>query len=218
MNQRVQFSLPPVEPTDESKPRFRSGAVARMVRMPVATLRIWERRYGVTCPATTAAGHRLYSSIDVQRLALIKQLTDQGHAIGTLASLNLDALHMMAATHVRTLSASCTTPTATGPLTRVEAVAHALSSSTPAAPRRYDDDVLADFAGLSSTISCECPGHVAELLVQLTHFEAYTSECAHLSPADAELHAYLGQVAAASRALFEAALERVAIHEGLMLP
>jgi hypothetical protein len=30
------------EPTDG--PRYRSGAVARMVRMPVATLRIWERR------------------------------------------------------------------------------------------------------------------------------------------------------------------------------
>jgi hypothetical protein len=36
--------------------------------------------------------------------------------------------------------------------------------------------------------------------------------------ADAELHAYLGRVAAAARARFEAALESVALHEGLLLP
>ncbi|MEO7152369.1 MAG: MerR family transcriptional regulator, partial [Burkholderiaceae bacterium] len=41
--------------------RYRTGAVARMVRMPAATLRVWERRYAVARPQTTAAGHRLYS-------------------------------------------------------------------------------------------------------------------------------------------------------------
>jgi hypothetical protein len=85
-------------------------------------------------------------------------------------------------------------------------------------PRRWDDAALADFAGLSSTIACECPRHVAELLMQLSHFEAYSAECRHRSPADAELHAYLQQVAATSRARFEAALEHVALHEGLILP
>jgi hypothetical protein len=85
-------------------------------------------------------------------------------------------------------------------------------------PRRWDDAALADFAGLSSTIACECPRHVAELLMQLSHFEAYSAECRHRSPADAELHAYLQQVAATSRARFEAALEHVAMHEGLILP
>ena len=86
------------------------------------------------------------------------------------------------------------------------------------APRRYDDATLADFAGLSTTIACECPRHVAELLMQLSHFEDYSAECAQRSPADAVLHAYLQQVAGASRALFEAALEQVAIHGGLVLP
>jgi MerR family transcriptional regulator, light-induced transcriptional regulator len=89
----------------------------------------------------------------------------------------------------------------------------------PAAPpRRWDDAALADFAGLSSTIACECPRHVAELLLQLSHFEAYSAECQHRNAADAELHAYLQQVAATSRAHFEAALEQVALHEGLILP
>jgi hypothetical protein len=84
--------------------------------------------------------------------------------------------------------------------------------------RRWDDDALADFAGLSSTIACECPRHVAELLMQLSHFEAYSAECRNRSAADAELHAYLQQVASTSRERFEAALEHVALHEGLILP
>jgi hypothetical protein len=91
----------------------------------------------------------------------------------------------------------------------------------PVGPRRYDDATLADVAALSSTIGCECPRHVAELLMQLSSFEAYSIECARLSaadPADAALHGHLRQVAGASRALFEAALERVALHEGLVLP
>ena len=90
------------------------------------------------------------------------------------------------------------------------------ADATP--PRRWDDAALAEFAGRSSTIACECPRHVAELLVQLSHFEAYSAECEHRNAADAELHAHLRHVAATSRARFEAALEHVALHEGLMLP
>ena len=67
-------------------------------------------------------------------------------------------------------------------------------------------------------MACECPHHVAELLMQLSRFEAYSAQCEHRSPADAELHAYLGSVAADARASLEAALEQVALHEGLLLP
>ena len=52
----------PADTIDEA--RYRSGAVARMVRMPVATLRIWERRYQVSAPALTPTGQRLYSAAD----------------------------------------------------------------------------------------------------------------------------------------------------------
>ena len=85
-------------------------------------------------------------------------------------------------------------------------------------PRRFDDAALTVIAGLSSTLACECPRHVAELLMQLSNFEAYSADCANRSPDDAELHAYLRRVAGASRAMFEAALERVARQEGLTLP
>lgn len=391
---------------------YRSAAVARMLRMPVATLRIWERRYQVAAPATTPAGHRLYSAADIRRLALLRQLTELGHAIGSLARLDLAQLQAVASTHARTLAAtsagtaarsadstgaaarsaagaSLSTPAmasaaaqataapsgdalagqaaghATDPpdgpsplaphpperpacmtvvlgsalarrlrrpaLQRLlqrpldlrwsgdaaeqaraaapgqaaaelllvqlpglghpqseppwagvaqawsagqvgvlyrfapearrqhlaeqglallrepvadaaladwintlmpaplvagsapgradaDAPADAPAELPPIAPRRYDDATLADLAGLSSTIACECPRHLAELLMQLSHFEAYSAECAHQSPADARLHAYLQHVAAQARGLFEVALERVAVQEGLMLP
>ena len=325
--------------------RHRSGAVARMLRMPVATLRVWERRYGVTQPLLSASGQRLYSSDDVRRLALLKQLTDLGHAIGSLARLDMQQLRQVASTHASVLAARHTEDPASGPpspsvpwrlavigtalaarlqspalrrqlsrpvqllgpfddvaqaaaavqaapvdawllhqprlhegwLASLQAAAPALAAapkavlyrfaaestcaalaaagtallrepqndtvlgqwlqgvlqataqarpaaSEPAAPstamppRRWDDAALADFAGLSSTIACECPRHVAELLMQLSHFEAYSAECRNRNAADAQLHAYLQQVAATSRARFEAALEHVALHEGLILP
>ena len=326
--------------------RHRSGAVARMLRMPVATLRVWERRYGLTQPELSPSGQRLYSADDVRRLALVKQLSDLGHAIGSLAPLDMPQLQRVASTHTHALAATQTQERSDaahvapvrawrlavigaalgarlqrpallrrlgqrvallGPfgdaaqaatalrssevdalliyepnlhegwLASIEAAApafagvpkavlfgfaadsvcealatagtallrapqpdavvaqwlHVLSmaatASRPAAGkqalptepvpvRRWDDAALVDFASLSSTIACECPRHVAELLVQLSHFEAYSAECEHRSPADAELHAYLGRVAAVSRTRFEAALGHVALHEGLILP
>lgn len=320
-----------------------------MLRMPVATLRVWERRYGLTRPALPAGGQRLYSADDVRRLALLKQLTDLGHAIGSLATMNMAQLQRVASTHEQALAvtrigsseaadrrasvrpwrlvvigaalgarlqrpallrrlsrplvllgpfddaaqAAATPGTSDADavllhaphlqadwLAAIDAAApalaglpkavfygfaaepvcdalatdgtfllrepqpdavlaqwlRALSSATsatsrqapvagpavlstgPVAPRRWDDAALADFASRATTISCECPRHVAELLMQLSHFESYSADCAHRDVADAELHAYLRQVAAASRARFEAALEHVALHEGLMLP
>jgi hypothetical protein len=319
-----------------------------MLRMPVATLRVWERRYGLTHPELTPSGQRLYSADDVRRLALIKQLTDLGHAIGSLAPLDMPQLQRVAATHAQAVAVAATQSNersdlahapplrawrlaVIGPalgsrlqrpallrrlgrpvvllgpfddiaqaaaalkglhvdalllhepqlhagwLAAIEAAApdlagvhkavlysfaadsvcealatagtallrepqpdavmgqwlNSLSSKVataqpaadlrapgaePLPPRRWNDAALIHFANLSPTMACECPRHVAELLMQLSHFEAYSAECEHRNAADAELHAYLRRAATASRARFEAALEHVALHEGLLLP
>jgi hypothetical protein len=320
-----------------------------MVRMPVATLRIWERRYGLTGPAQSAGGQRLYSAADVRRLTLLKQLTDLGHAIGSLAPLDMPQLQRVAALHAQAMAASqpgaraaparpaparpwrlavvgvalasrlqrpallrrlgrplvllgpyadlaqaaaalqgaevdavlmhepqlqpgwleslaAAAPSlarlpkavfygfAADPVCEALAAAgtallrepqpdavlaqwlHQLSLAAPTTaapgrgasdaaaapgappPRRWDAAALVGFAGLPSTVACECPRHVAELLAQLSAFEDYSAACAHRNTADAELHAHLQQVAAVARTLFEAALEHVALHEGLMLP
>ena len=343
-------------------PRYRSGAVARMAGIPVSTLRIWERRYQVAAPPLTASGHRLYSAHDVQRLALMKRLIGLGHAIGTIAGLDLGALEQLAAARagvenaadaparaagrmsvavignalaqqlssvvaaapaaaagsrgaalaarfkvvavsadllaaeagahglsadlllvqlstlhtesadrvlalarrvaarqvivlyafgperaVQTLrvagavarrepvsnhdlaalltasdsahnpSDDPASPSASGPAASALAMALALAN-TSVAPRRFSDEALVQIAAMSTTVACECPRHVAELVGQLASFETYCAECLNTGPDDAALHADLNRVAASARAMFEAALVRVAQAEGFNLP
>ena len=344
---------PPLAPLQG--PRYRSGAVARMAGIPVSTLRIWERRYQVAAPPLTASGHRLYSAHDVQRLALMKRLIGLGHAIGTIAGLDLGALEQLVAARAdaaslavvpaRTagrmsvavignalaqrlasaVSAAPVAPAALGgprgvalgarfkvvavsaDLLAAEADAHGLNAdlllvqlstlhtesadrvlalarrygarrvivlyafgpdravqtlraagavarrepvsshdlaalltagdpshamaqppaaiamalalaNTSVAPRRFSDEALVQIAAMSTTVACECPRHVAELVSQLASFETYSAECLNTSPDDAALHADLNRVAASARAMFEAALVRVAQAEGFDLP
>lgn len=318
-------------PTDiAATARLRSGTAARLAGVPVATLRVWERRYGVVAAPKTATGQRLYSGHDVQRLRLIKQLTERGHAIGTIAALALPALEALAAGELmaaapmaaatssrrawvvgraaaQKLQAAGVAPLrvwqdldeaeaqaevqaevqatddATGVLLvqinslqplaarRVRALAQrlraqavvvlyafgaeavadalraagaavrrepatgrelaALLGATPAAalaapvaaplppvePRRFSDEALAALAELPSSVACECPRHMAEIVMQLAGFERYSAECLSRSPADAALHRHLGEVAGAARTLFERAVERLVAEEGLVL-
>jgi DNA-binding transcriptional MerR regulator len=83
--------------------------------------------------------------------------------------------------------------------------------------RKYSDATLARVAGISTNILCECPRHVAELIGQLASFEQYSQDCLNNSTEDAHLHAYLRSISGSARALFERALEMVAVHEGISL-
>ena len=89
--------------------------------------------------------------------------------------------------------------------------------TAPSAPR-FDERTLAQLAQISTTVRCECPRHVVDLLLSLQAFERYSAECENRSPADAELHRQLGRYAGSARALFEEALVRVAEAEGITLP
>jgi hypothetical protein len=84
----------PATPSDEpgAETLMRSGTAARLAGLSPSTLRIWEYRYGVVAPPRSASGQRTYSMKDIERLRLIKRLTLEGHAIGTVAHLGVDAL------------------------------------------------------------------------------------------------------------------------------
>jgi DNA-binding transcriptional MerR regulator len=97
----------------------------------------------------------------------------------------------------------------------VRPVARPLADNTPIPERRWSNATLARFAGVSTSVACECPRHLADLLMSLTAFEDYSAQCENRDDEDAVLHHYLRVTAATSRALFEDALERVARHDGL---
>jgi DNA-binding transcriptional MerR regulator len=84
-------------------------------------------------------------------------------------------------------------------------------------PRKFTPEQLAHFAKLVPTIACECPHHLVDLINSLTAFETYSLECQNRTTEDAEIHAFLHQIAGHSRAMFERALERVAEFEGIPL-
>lgn len=73
-------------------PLHRIGAVAALSGVPVSTLRVWESRYGAFEPDKTEGRHRLYGEDDVLRASLLKQLTQAGHAISTIATLDAHRL------------------------------------------------------------------------------------------------------------------------------
>lgn len=96
--------------------------------------------------------------------------------------------------------------------------AAAMAQIGTVAPRRFDNKALAEITLASVALHCECPHHLADLLMRLGNFETYSAECESRGPADAALHHYLSEVAGSARTLLEAALARVAEAEGLALP
>lgn len=61
-------------------PLVRIGELARRAGIPPATLRAWERRYGIVEPQRTDAGYRLYSEGDERRLRAMVELIGEGVA------------------------------------------------------------------------------------------------------------------------------------------
>lgn len=307
-----------------ASPLYRSGAVGRLTGIPVETLRVWERRYGVVGPRQSPSGRRQYAPHDVTRLTIIKRLVDAGYAIGSIAALDLEQLRLMLrqVTHPprETLAAAAKIAAATQHIAIVgEALAirmrhglpedlqvaavsasaarafddfrgvradalliefpsvqrnapqlirslaqllgaqqiiveygfasreleqdlralgchlvraplnvndlESLCRAAPAAaftgqtanpahdnlppPRRFDSKTLARIATRSTALNCECPRHIADLLVALGNFETYSGECEGRNPDDAALHRYLKQVTGNARAMMEMALQRV---------
>ncbi|WP_227870780.1 MerR family transcriptional regulator [Orrella marina] len=316
-------------PSTESAPNtdrimYRSGAAARLAGLSPETLRVWERRYKLTEAARSARGQRLYSALQVQRLGVIKQLVDQGHAIGALANLTTQEMLAMrsaalastliegslnigvvgsllsrrisasgrdtvdlairqqwpnlaqavaspelpdrglevlfieqsefdesALEDIKTFRKRCANPptvilyrfcsSATIRALRAQGcmavripadmgelplIARAAISGerTPARPLtsvsspRFDEQFLSSITSKGTQIACECPKHLAELLMMVGSFERYSARCAHRNAEDEHLHSELATAAGQARALLESAMERLARAEGIEVP
>jgi DNA-binding transcriptional MerR regulator len=72
------------------------GAVAKMLDIPVQTLRSWEDRYKQVIPVRSAGGQRLYSRDDVERLRFIREQTSRGLQPADAHRLLADRAHQQA--------------------------------------------------------------------------------------------------------------------------
>ena len=321
--------------TAQNNESYGIGAVARLTGLTDHTIRVWERRYGAVVADRAPNGRRVYNLKDVEKLGLLKQLTDSGLSIGMIANndigdlreraerinnlasadlpssirvailgelmparvlaaeaslnplkiavadsnpervaadmerepvdvviletpvlddasveelrrlmqighaargvliygfgrsrdverlrstdimmtrspLNEDDVH---AAVVRLYSQSPPRPVRQAPSDNAEIEDWQLDGPIPA--RRFSQQQLAKLGMARSTIDCECPQHLAQLVSALSAFEVYSANCANRNDDDAALHRYLHRTTAGARSMIEQALERVATAEGL---
>ncbi|MEM1084448.1 MAG: MerR family transcriptional regulator [Verrucomicrobiota bacterium] len=306
-------------------------AVTERTGLTAPSIRMWEKRYGAVVPERTETNRRLYRSEDVERLILLKKLTDHGHVISRIANLELERLQSLVgeidedlegsedvdvsrsrvsvvgdglvdllndldlfeadvvcncesmdsalgdknlpqtdlliveadSLFLETISvlrrlverseakstlvvyrfASSKTVTALAktidgvhllkaPVSDIELRREALvllnafrprdnrrvsGQSGPIPDRLYDADQLARLSRISTTVECECPQHLAELLKGLTAFEKYSRECEDRNADDALLHAFLHRTTAHVRRSMEEALRHLIHSEGIEL-
>ena len=309
---------------------YRIATVSTLTGIPVPTIRVWESRHAVVTPTRNAGNVRLYRRADIERLALVKDAVDAGHAISSVASLsdrqikarfktagaqavkpratscrvlvcgaalgsvlktawrarsdvrvqsvltalpttalelesvpsvdavivdvpmvsnglpaalrqlraatkapivivvygfaNRQVLARLDAANVIALAA----PTDPAQLARICQLGLAIEPSPPtafsqmlmhsAAPQRYADAFLHELSQMPSKVQCECPNHLADLLMKLNAFERYSLECESLNIKDAAMHAMMYSASGHCREFLEEVLRRLMAHEGIAEP
>jgi len=82
----AKLSTPPVA---KSRGKYRINAVSEMTGVPAATLRAWERRYGLPEPRRTESSYRVYSDRDIALIRRVRELCDEGLAPSEAAKVVL---------------------------------------------------------------------------------------------------------------------------------
>jgi methanogenic corrinoid protein MtbC1 len=70
-------------------------AVSKITGLSLHLIRAWERRYGVVTPSRTDTNRRLYSTADIEKLALLKDASKRGYSIGNIADLSIEELKLI---------------------------------------------------------------------------------------------------------------------------
>lgn len=66
---------------------------AKLSGVPELLIRAWEGRYSAISPIRTESNRRIFSDSDIDKLILLRKLTQQGYRIGNLAQMNIDELN-----------------------------------------------------------------------------------------------------------------------------
>lgn len=79
-----------------SDSHFSIKAVAQRSGLSAHVIRIWEKRYGAVTPERTGTNRRRYSAEQIERLTLLRQITQSGQSISGVANLPLARLKKIA--------------------------------------------------------------------------------------------------------------------------
>lgn len=83
-------------------------------------------------------------------------------------------------------------------------------NTDPIPDRIFSNRQLAALSQVTTTLKCECPHHLSNIIETMVAFERYSADCENTSAEDAALHAYLHSMTAKARWLMEVALEKLA--------
>lgn len=76
----------------EDSAQYMISTVSKRSGVKSDLVRAWERRYQAVTPTRTEGGHRVYTDLDIARLKLLNQATNNGHSISQIARLTLEEL------------------------------------------------------------------------------------------------------------------------------
>ncbi len=68
--------------------QYAIGAVVKLTGLTAHAIRVWEKRHQAVVADRLSSGRRVYRQSHLDRLLLLKQCTDQGFSIGSVASLS----------------------------------------------------------------------------------------------------------------------------------
>jgi DNA-binding transcriptional MerR regulator len=81
--------------------------------------------------------------------------------------------------------------------------------------QKYPIETLLKLSHIESSVFCECPRQLAQLLLSVASFEEYSAHCANRDSNDALIHRRLQSDAAIVRSLLEDSLARLLSYEGI---
>jgi len=95
---------------------------------------------------------------------------------------------------------------------------HVNGNTQRKAEKKFSTEDLETISALDFSLYCECPRHLASLLMSLNGFVSYSEQCLDASPQDAAIHRFLRTMAADAIASIESGLQLVLTAEDITLP
>ncbi len=109
------------------------------------------------------------------------------------------------------------TPTTPAPPLTARTLTPTPAIPSVAQPLRFTPHQLGKLAEITSSVDCECPNHLSDLVTSLQAFERYSQSCQNRNKADAELHHRLYLATAHARHIMETALDDLVKQEKINL-